>query len=168
MTHPDKHNPAHGGRRNRLIREHEHDSYRGRSKPPEPAACPDCNAVFHEGRWQWGDPATDAHEIRCPACARIHDRLPAGYLTVTGGFQRSHRGEILELARNIEEREQREHPLKRIMGVLPEDNRLEITFTDPHLARGVGEALHRAYQGELDYHYTEEGNLLQVSWHRDD
>jgi hypothetical protein len=39
-----------------------------------------------------------------------------------------------------------------------------VTTTDIHLARGMGEALHRAYQGELEYHYNPEQNLLRVIW----
>jgi len=38
--------------------------------------------------------------------------------------------------------------------------------SDPHLARDVGEALHSAYQGDLDYHYQEGEFLLRVSWQR--
>jgi hypothetical protein len=32
---------------------HRHDPYKARHKLPEPAACPECGAVFHEGRGQW-------------------------------------------------------------------------------------------------------------------
>ena len=41
-----------------------------------------------------------------------------------------------------------------------------ITTTDIHLARGIGEALHHAYQGELEFHYNPEQNLLRVNWRR--
>jgi hypothetical protein len=41
-----------------------------------------------------------------------------------------------------------------------------ITTTDIHLARGIGEAVHHAYQGELDYHYNPEEALLRVTWMR--
>lgn len=171
MTHWSKHtntNSSRGGRRDRLIREQEHDPYRARSKPPEPSVCADCGAVFHRGRWQWGESPPDAHETQCPACARTRSRVPAGFLTLTGRFLQAHQEEILALARNLEEREQREHPLKRIMAIEPQDSRIEITFTDPHLARGVGEAMHRAYQGDLRYEYTEGENMLRVTWHRDE
>jgi hypothetical protein len=39
-----------------------------------------------------------------------------------------------------------------------------VTTTDIHLARGIGEALHHAYQGMLEYHYNHEQNLLRVNW----
>jgi hypothetical protein len=41
-----------------------------------------------------------------------------------------------------------------------------VTTTDPHLARRIGEALHDAYKGTLDYQYNKEDNLLRVTWSR--
>ncbi|MBI3328724.1 MAG: hypothetical protein HYZ81_18730 [Nitrospinae bacterium] len=41
-----------------------------------------------------------------------------------------------------------------------------LTTTDIHLVRGIGEAVHRAYQGTLAFHYIEEGSILRVSWTR--
>lgn len=37
---------------------------------------------------------------------------------------------------------------------------------DEHLARNIGEAVHSAYRGELEYHYNKEENLLRVHWAR--
>jgi hypothetical protein len=47
-------------RRDRLIREPEHDPYKSRRKLPEPTACPECGAVFREGRWQWVEVPTES------------------------------------------------------------------------------------------------------------
>jgi len=41
-----------------------------------------------------------------------------------------------------------------------------VTFTDAHLVHGIGEALHHAYHGKLDSHYTDEDDLLRVAWSR--
>ena len=35
-----------------------------------------------------------------------------------------------------------------------------------HLERSIGDALYHAYEGELDYEYTDEANILRVSWER--
>ncbi|MDD5035907.1 MAG: hypothetical protein PHE55_14250, partial [Methylococcaceae bacterium] len=66
------------GRQDRLLHELVHDPYKSRSKPQEPTVCPDCGAIFHGGRWQWGETPADAHQEPCPACHRIRDKLPAG------------------------------------------------------------------------------------------
>ena len=39
--------------------------------------------------------------------------------------------------------------------------------TDIHLPRRIGEALHRAYEGKLDFHYEEESYFIRVAWNRD-
>jgi len=106
----------------------------------------------------------NAHQETCPACHRIHDQYPAGFLTMRGVFFSAHRDEIMRLVHNHEKHERAEHPLKRIMAVEEKDGATLVTTTDIHLARGIGEALHHAYQGELQYHYNPEQNLLRVSW----
>jgi hypothetical protein len=106
----------------------------------------------------------DAHQETCSACHRIHDHYPAGYVTLKGAFFLAHRDEIMNLVHNEEKRERAEHPQKRIMEVEENAGMTQVTTTDIHLARGIGEALHHAYKGELDYHYNPEENLLRVSW----
>ena len=153
-------------RNEHLLQEREHDAYKMKGKLPEPSACPECGAVFHHGRWQWGVAPETAHLETCPACLRLRDRYPAGFLTLHGDFFLSHRDEVLHLARNHERREREEHPLKRIMDVEERDGSVLVTTTDIHLARGMGVALHHAYQGELEFHYNQEQNLLRVDWSR--
>jgi NMD protein affecting ribosome stability and mRNA decay len=156
----------HPVRRDRLVQENRHDTYKAKHKMPEPTVCPQCGAVFHEGRWQWLAKPAQAHEEMCPACHRIQDEFPAGYVTVNGPFFKDHREELLQLAKNEEAHAKAEHPLKRIMKIEDQDDGVQITTTDIHLARGIGEALHHAYQGELEYHYNEQENLLRVVWAR--
>ena len=156
----------HPVRRDRLVQENRHDAYKAKQKLPEPTVCPQCGAVFHDGRWQWLTKPAGAHEEMCPACHRIQDEFPAGYVSVSGAFFKEHREEVLHLARNEEARQKAEHPLKRIMNIEDQDDGIQITTTDIHLARGIGDALHHAYQGELEYHYNEQENLLRVVWER--
>jgi hypothetical protein len=156
------------GRMDRLIQEREHDTYKVRGKLPDPTACPECGVMYRAGRWTWGAPPVDAARRTCPACQRIQDDYPGGFLTLGGSFPRAHRQEIEGLARNVEEREKGQHPLKRIMAMTEQEEGLLITTTDPSLARNIGDALHHAYRGELDYQYSEEGNVLRVTWTRGD
>jgi len=147
-----------------ILKERVHDAYKAKGKLPEPTVCPQCGAVFHEGRWQWRQVPDNAHRETCPACHRIHDHYPAGFLTLHGPFFLAHRDEIMHLVHNEEKRERDEHPLKRIMAVEEEDETTLVTTTDIHLARRIGEAIHHAYQGNLDFHYNPEENLLRVNW----
>jgi len=70
----------------------------------------------------------------------------------------------MSLVRHYEKHMRTEHPLKRIMAIEDNDGTTLVTTTDIHLVRGIGEALHHAYQGDLEFHYNSEQNLLRVSW----
>ena len=154
-------------RKDRLIRERIHDPYKARLKLPEPALCPQCKAVYQQGRWRWGDPPAGASEVLCQACHRINDRYPAGEMTLGGQFLKDHKTEILHLARNEEKLESGEHPLNRIMEVEDRGQTVVITTTDIHLPRRIGVAVRRAYKGDLDLHYEEESYTIRVRWNRE-
>lgn len=142
------------------------DPYRARGKYTEPTSCPECGAIFHRGRWQWGAIPDGAAQHLCPACQRVRDRVPAGQLALSGPFFAEHRDEVMHLVRNTEAKARAEHPLERLMDVKDEHGGTVITLTDVHLTHGLGEALHHAYAGELDSRYTEGDDLLRVSWSR--
>ena len=153
-------------RREQLFQELVHDSYKAGRKLQEPTRCPECGAVFHNGRWTWGAAPKDAHEEKCPACHRINDKFPAGYVTLKGVFFRAQREQIMHLVKNHEAKEKAEHPLERIMAVQDTGGETLVTTTNTHLARDIAEALHNAYKGDLDYHYNKEDNLLRATWTR--
>ena len=153
-------------RRDQLRPERVHDTYKLRGKLAEPAVCPDCGAVYHGGRWQWTARQDGAHETACPACQRTKDRFQAGLVEVGGPYFAAHRDELLRLLRHREEKEKGEHPLARIIAVEDAAEGVLVTTTDIHLARDLGEALHHAHQGELEFHYNQGENLLRVHWRR--
>ncbi len=93
--------------------------------------------------------------------------MPELWSTLSGAFLRAHRDEILGVVRNQEKLEKGEHPLHRIMGIEDDGEATVIKTTDIHLPRRIGEALHSAYQGELDFHYEEETYFLRVAWRRE-
>jgi len=156
-----------GLRRDRLIQEHIHDSYKTPEKLPEPTVCPECGAVFREGRWQWiSPPPARAKHVVCQACHRKRDMYPAGIITFTGSYVHHHKNELLRLARNREAGEKRAHPLHRIMSVEEYPDSLVIKTTDIHLPHNIAEAVQGACHGKLKIQYDREGYFVRVDWHR--
>lgn len=155
-----------GRRRDRLMQEKRHDAYEEWEKWPEPTVCTGCGALFVGGRWCWREAPAGAYTIVCPACQRIADNFPAGYVTVKGPFFGQHREELTNLIRNREKLEKGEHPMERIMTIVDEEEQILITTTGIHLARRIGEALHHAYQGDLDLVYGDAEKSIRITWRR--
>ncbi len=155
------------GRRDRLVREHQHDTYREEGKWPEPTLCVECGAVFVNGRWTWQDESPlDANEVTCPACRRMADDYPAGTIDLQSSFLEQHGEEVRNLILNEEQAEKQEHPLERIMQFREEPDHWIITTTGIHVARRIGEAVARAYQGRLELAYGDGEKSIRVSWRR--
>lgn len=142
------------------------DAYRPGAKPRGQLHCPGCSAVFRKGRWIWGAAPAGALKRRCPACLRIAEGSPAGYITMTGSFFTAHRGEVLARVRRIEQREKTTHPLERIMAIEAAKGGVLVTTTSVHLARRVAHALESSFKGTLSLSYNHQDNLLRVRWSR--
>lgn len=155
-----------GVRREQLLEGMGHDAYKPAEKLPEPSVCRECGAVFQRGRWSWGPAPADAHPALCPACRRIREHQPAGFVRLAGEFFDAHREEVLKRVRHCEAAEKREHPLQRLMAVEDDGKGLLVTTTDAHLARRIGDSLRDAYKGSLQYRYNKDENLLRVTWRR--
>ncbi|MBU1233873.1 MAG: ATPase [Proteobacteria bacterium] len=155
------------GRRDRLMQEKRHDTYREDKKWPEPTACTECDSVYLEGRWTWYEPPYKANRVLCPACQRIAENYPAGYLELKGAFFKQHREEMLNLINNEEKQEKADHPLERVMAIDEEEEELVlITTTGIHIARRIGEAISRAYQGDLSFTYGDGEKTIRIFWNR--
>ena len=156
-------------RKDRLIQERRHDVYRKRDKWASPAHCPDCGVLYTNGRWAWPESSSAAEAVEslmCPACQRIADRYPAGYIKLNGLFFKQHRRQIINLIHNIETQEKSSHPLERIMAIKGNPDRTLITTTGIHLARRIGHALAKAYKGDLTIRYADAEQSVRVSWER--
>lgn len=170
---PSEHapSPAKSGRRRagRAQRDHINDPYIQVAKLHEPAFCTQCGAVYRHGRWTWSARPDAAEPTLCQACRRINDRFPAGIVTLSGPVVAAQKDAILGLLRHQEETEKTEHPLNRIMAIDDKTpDRLEISTTDIHLPRRIGNAMKDAYKGEVAEHFDEGGYFVRITWHRDE
>ena len=92
--------------------------------------------------------------------------MPAGIVRIEGPFALDHRDEVLSLVRNREVHAKADRPLERIIAIEEHLGHWQVTTTDLHLARGIGEALHSAYQGELSVQYAKGDETVEVRWTR--
>lgn len=150
----------------RALDDPRHDPYQAGAKLAEPTRCATCGAVYRAGRWQWADAAATRSSTMCPACKRIHDHLPAGWLILEGEYVALHGPELAQIARAQAQQQRDEHPLHRIMDIATKTDRIEITTTDIHLPRRIGEALKRAHDGELSITFSEDAYEIRVHWRR--
>jgi NMD protein affecting ribosome stability and mRNA decay len=158
---------ARSQRREQLLDDPRHDSYKAKGKLPDPTRCPECGAVFQRGRWTWsGAPRGVVHEQPCPACQRTRDGYPAGFVNLGGDYLAAHREEILGIVRNCEAAEKARHPLQRIMTIKDAEGGILVTTTDAHLARRIAESVHDACKGSLALQYNKEENLVRATWTR--
>lgn len=132
----------------------------------EPTVCPQCDALFMEGRWHWGPVPVSAHQAVCSACLRMQDHNPAGYVVLAGPYFHEHADEIIALLHDQAERKRLENPLMRLMEEERNDIAMMITTTDIRLAHFLGALLHHHHGGHLEYHHNAAQGVLRVHWTR--
>ncbi|HSJ96007.1 MAG TPA: BCAM0308 family protein [Myxococcota bacterium] len=158
--------PPSGLRREQRMKPLRDDSYRADAKMPDPATCPECHAAYLKGRWTWREVPAGAARQTCPACRRIAERMPAGFLTLSGPFFADHRDEVLGLVTARAARAREEHPMQRLIGVAEVAGGVEVTTTDAILARTLATAVHKAYKGELEVRPTGDEKIARATWSR--
>ena len=139
---------------------------RERRKLREPTRCPDCGAVYRNGRWAWAPPGGPAHRKRCPACVRTRARAAAGYVRMSGDYFSRHRAEILRRVRRCEAAERAEHPLERIIDIASGADGELVTTTGVSLARRIAHGLQSAFKGAVRSRYSKGEKVLRVYWSR--
>jgi len=65
------------------------DPYQLQQKLSDPTVCPQCGAVYHNGRWQWANRPEEGREALCSACRRINDKFPLASCNSTATLHRS-------------------------------------------------------------------------------
>jgi len=151
--------------RDRTYDDLRHDPYQAKGKYKEPAECGDCGAVFHHGRWTWTTASENAARVECPACHRIRDKQPAGFITLAGVPMGEERDELARIVRNVEKHEKAEHPLHRIIAIAHDADEMRVTTTDTHLPQRIGESVRHARKGTLGIVYGPDEYVVRVHWH---
>ena len=155
-------------RLDRNIKQKEHDPYGEARKYSAGTYCPECHAIYQGGRWKWSKKKNMTGEpLLCSACKRIRDRFPAGQVYLSGNYLMEHKTEIMNLVGNIIEQEKARSPLKRVIDFTEENQVVSVSLTDNHLARHIGDALYKAYRGDLAVKYSGEEKFVRMYWHRD-
>ncbi len=165
----------HKGQRSRIRRNVQRygDPYIPKLNQGETAVCTRCRAIYQRRHWFFDEELltrsqrqATTRQVICPACQKIEDNYPEGEVVLRGDFLSSHRGEIMNLVSNEEERAKGLNPLERIVRISQGDGTLTITTTNEKLAQRIGRALQKAYQGEVSYRWSEDTKYLHVEWAR--
>ena len=156
-------------RKDKLIQEYVHDPYFSKMKYSEPSVCERCRVVFNDGIFMWMKPVPkNADSMLCPACRRIADDYEGGIVYLEGDFLTEHKAEIMNAIRNVEAEAKKKRPLDRIIEISQQDEKLVVKTTYEHLAKKIGNALHRAYKGNFKTQYLEGEKYVRVWWSRED
>jgi len=114
-----------------------------------------------------GTKAKEPAMVICPACRKSQDRVPGGVVTLSGGFVWEHEEEIMNLIKNEAGKGQAVNALERVISLDSSSGKMEITTTNEKLAQRIGKALHKAYDGHVEYKWSEDTKLARVNWRRD-
>lgn len=136
--------------------------------------CERCGAVYFRRRWI---PPTDerapimgamANRVTCPACAGIAKGLVGGYLTLEGAFVARHFADLEHLLKNEAARAAEDNPLAQIANWdVSVPGTITVTTTTEHLVERLGHAVHRAFDGTIDYGFSHGNKFARATWHRD-
>ncbi len=139
----------------------------------DPNICPECGAIYHNKRWKFDEDLKreiqlngNYGEKKCPACRKKEDDYPMGLVFVSGNFIQEHREDIINTVKGEEKRAIQKNPLERIISVEKEnENQYIIKTTTDTLAHRIGNILHKSYNGEVEYKFSEDH--LRVFWSRE-
>lgn len=147
------------------------DPYLAKGGPHEMAICKKCHAIYHKKRWFFDEATYEeridkktTQKVLCPACQKIKDKYPGGILTLTGGYIKENKNEILNLIKNEEGLAKGINPLERIIEIKKGPSAINITTTNEKLAQKIGRAIYKAHKGKLRYNWSHDVKLLRVSW----
>lgn len=149
------------------------DPYQIEDVLAEPAICQKCHVLYQGKRWQFNSVKVEALYndksvmwVTCPACAKIEDHYPVGFVTLRGDYLMEHEEEIRNLIHNKVEADLSKNPMARIMSMMLVDGDLVIETTEQKLAEHIGRTLESAHSGELHVTWSQSPKICRVVWER--
>lgn len=148
------------------------DPYLSKVEYEDKSVCRKCEAVYINKRWSVKEEHRQAAEggpkALCPACRKIKENYPSGYVTLKGAFLKDHKEEIVNLLKNKEERAMHINPLERIIDLDDKGDTLEVTTTTEKFAQRIGQMMKKTYKGEVEYKWSDDVKIARVTWSRDE
>lgn len=151
----------------------EKDPYLPEESPGDVGECKKCGCIYTGKHWALKSNAPEDLLLKepkvklvCPACRKIAEKFAEGYVTIQGDFLKVHKDEILNLIRNKEKIAMDSNPLERIIEIKDRAGTIEVTTTTEKLAQRIGQMLHKAFHGEVEYKWSDDVKLARVVWSR--
>jgi hypothetical protein len=157
------------------------DHQAGAHRPPRqghgPRVCEHCGNAYVKGRWiARRDEPVRAMSLRalaspemtlCPACRMETLDQFGGEVRISGAFYAEHRPEVVRLVQNEAKRAAVDNPLARILLIKERTPAsLIVRTTTEHLAKRLGQALKKAFDGDVHYGFAHENKFAHVTWSR--
>jgi NMD protein affecting ribosome stability and mRNA decay len=159
------------------------DPYSMKQAPKGLLECPECRAVFYRKRWSFPEiPSSPTRKSTgagpkkptkhvlvpqifvCPACRKLRDGYPEGFLKIHWPNWEAHKPEVLGLIHNEEHQAVRKNPLERIMTIRTRPDGADIETTTEHFAQRLGKHLDRAFKGSIEYRWSHKDKCVRVVW----
>jgi len=151
----------------------EKDPYLPEESPSDVGECTKCGIIYHGKHWALKSNTPEDVLLKeprvkliCPACKKITEKFAEGYVTLHGDFLKGHKDEILHLIRNKEKIAMDSNPLERIIEIKDRAGTIEVTTTTEKLAQRIGQMLHKAFHGDVEYKWSDDVKLARVVWTR--
>ncbi|HEY7476383.1 MAG TPA: BCAM0308 family protein [Vicinamibacterales bacterium] len=155
--------------------DHQAGKHRGPAAAKGPLVCERCGAVYDKRRWSLTGSANGRtlsaiaapRMTVCSACQIVAAGQFAGEVRVSGAFAAAHAADVERLIRNEARRAADDNPLARIVRFDRVPEGLLVRTTTEHLAKRIGQALHKAMHGTVRYRFSHENKFAHVTWSRD-
>ena len=142
-------------------------------RPPEPAVCERCGAVYAAKTWRAGDrtvktPLFGVRWTVCPACRQVAEGEYFGRVLIRGAYAAAHEAELRARVRGVAARAAYTQPERRIVSMERTAGGIEVLTTSQKLAHRIARSLMKGFGGGTEYHWTEPRGELFAVWERED